>query len=71
LKGRGYEVLDSAANFLFIRRPGWDASAVFQHLRARGVYVRHFNLPRISDWLRVTIGTDPEMDRFLAELPAG
>ncbi len=71
LKGRGYEVLDSAATFLFIRRPGWDAPAVFQHLRARGVYVRHFNLPRISDWLRVTIGTDPEMDRFLADLPAG
>jgi histidinol-phosphate aminotransferase len=69
LKQRGCEVPESASNFLFIRKPGWDAKAVFQHLRSRRVFVRHFDLPRIRDRLRVTIGTDAEMDRFLAELP--
>jgi histidinol-phosphate aminotransferase len=50
-----------------VRGTGRLGTPVF--LRSRRVFVRHFDLPRIRDRLRVTIGTDAEMDRFLAELP--
>jgi histidinol-phosphate aminotransferase len=65
LKALGFEVLPSEANFIFIRKPGVPGAALFQTLRDRGVLVRRFNKPRIEDFLRVSIGTDEDMDRFL------
>jgi histidinol-phosphate aminotransferase len=56
----------SRANFVFIRIDG--AFAVKQALMDRGVLVRHFNTPDLQDFIRVTIGSDEEMDRFVAEL---
>lgn len=56
----GFEVLPSAANFVFARHPAHDAAALAAALRARAIIVRHFALPRIDQFLRITVGTDAE-----------
>ncbi|HHW47378.1 MAG TPA: histidinol-phosphate transaminase [Clostridiaceae bacterium] len=65
LTGIGFEVVDSLANFIFIRHPKVYAYDIFQKLREQGILVRHFNKPGIDNFLRVSIGTDSEMDIFL------
>ncbi|MCC2638329.1 MAG: hisC [Moraxellaceae bacterium] len=64
LDGLGFEVLPSAANFVFATLPGTDAGWLAQQLRERGVIVRHFRLPRIDQFLRITIGA-PEQNAAL------
>ncbi|MDR2434658.1 MAG: histidinol-phosphate transaminase [Treponema sp.] len=66
LRGLGFELLPSAANFIFMKHPSISGAAFFSALRERGILVRHFNKGRIADYLRVTIGTDEEMDVFLS-----
>ncbi|ARS52176.1 histidinol-phosphate transaminase [Kushneria konosiri] len=61
LKDLDIEVLPSQANFLFVRPRRHDAVSVAAHLRASGILVRHFGTPGLSDWLRISIGTDAEM----------
>lgn len=68
LAALGFEVLPSAANFLFARHPGRDGGELAQALRARNILVRHFHLPRIDQFLRITIGTDAQCGRLLAAL---
>lgn len=63
----GFEVLPSSTNFIFARHGRLAARDWYRELRVAGVLTRHYDAPRISDWLRVTIGTDDEMDIFLAE----
>ncbi|MDR2730178.1 MAG: histidinol-phosphate transaminase [Treponema sp.] len=65
LREIGFHVLPSAANFLFVKAPGISGEIFFNKLRERGILVRHFNKPRISDYLRVSMGTDPQMDEVL------
>jgi histidinol-phosphate aminotransferase len=60
----GFEVIPSAANFVFVRHPSHDAAKLAAALRADGVIVRHFRLPRIEQHLRISIGTDAECDRL-------
>ncbi len=55
-----FEVLPSAANFIFARHPQHDAAALAARLRQRGIIVRHFALPRIDQYLRISIGTDEQ-----------
>lgn len=59
------EVTDSKANFLFVRIPGLPGSTALLKLREKGVLVRNFNSGRISDWLRITIGTDEDMEKVV------
>jgi histidinol-phosphate aminotransferase len=66
LEAAGFTVIPSAANFLFIRFPCAPGDRAFAALRERGILVRRFDTDRIADFLRVTIGTDEDMDRFLA-----
>lgn len=68
LRRMGFNVIDSRANFLFISHPVLKASMLFQRLREQGILVRYFNKPRIDNFLRVSIGTDREMDCFLESL---
>jgi histidinol-phosphate aminotransferase len=68
LESLGFEVLPSAANFVFARHPGHDGAALASALRQRAVLVRHFAVPRISDYLRITVGTGAQTDRLLAAL---
>lgn len=57
LRGLGFEVLPSQANFLMIHHPGQDAAALAAGLRQRRVLVRHFRQARIDQYLRVSVGT--------------
>jgi histidinol-phosphate aminotransferase len=66
LAGLGFEVLPSAANFVFARHPGRSGADLAAGLRARGILVRHFRKPRIEDFLRITIGTEDECNRLIA-----
>ena len=68
LAGLGFEVLPSAANFLFVRHPKVPGAELAAGLRERAILVRHFAKPRIENHLRITIGTDAECDRLLAAL---
>ena len=60
LQSLGFDVLPSAANFIFARHPQRDAAQLAQALRERSIIVRHFRLPRIDQFLRITVGTDAE-----------
>jgi len=64
LQRLGFDVLPSGANFIFARHPAHRGADLAQALRERAVLVRHFKLPRIDDFLRITIGT-PDQHRAL------
>jgi histidinol-phosphate aminotransferase len=64
----GFEVLPSSANFVFACHPAHQGAALAAALRQRAVIVRHFAAPRISDFLRITVGTDGQIDRLLSAL---
>ncbi|MBK7015214.1 MAG: histidinol-phosphate transaminase [Sulfuritalea sp.] len=68
LKKLGFEVLPSAANFIFARHPGHDAQESALALRQRGIIVRHFKLPRIEQFLRITVGTDEQCAALVAAM---
>lgn len=64
----GFEVLPSRANFLFARHGVLPGREVAAGLRSREILVRHFDRPRIGDFLRITVGSDPECDALLSAL---
>ena len=64
----GFKVLDSSTNFLFISHKGVKAKDIFADLRSRGIFVRHWDKPRIDNYLRVTIGTDAQMKKLYEAL---
>jgi histidinol-phosphate aminotransferase len=66
----GFEVLPSAANFLFARHPGRDGADLAAALRERNIVVRHFSAPRIDQFLRITVGTDAQCEALVAGLRA-
>ena len=67
----GFETLPSSANFIFTKHKSKDAVIIFKKLRESGVIVRNFNEPeRISQYLRITIGTQDEMRKFVSILKA-
>jgi histidinol-phosphate aminotransferase len=68
LASLGFEVLPSAANFVFARHAGRDAGELAAELRARSIIVRHFRQPRIEQFLRITIGTDEQCAVLVAAL---
>ena len=70
LAALGFSVLPSRANFLFVTHPRRQAKAIFEALRQQNIFVRYFSLPRIDNYLRITVGTDEQMDRLLTALRA-
>lgn len=69
LAGLGFEVLPSAANFIFARHEEWDGAELTARLRERNIIVRHFRNPtRIAPYLRITVGTDEDCDLLLTAL---
>ena len=68
LAARGFELTDSAANFLFARTDQMAGRALYQALRYKGVLVRWFDGPRTADWLRITVGTKEQMEALLAAI---
>lgn len=63
LREAGILVLESRANFVFASVPGVNGAVVQQYLRKQGILVRHFDKPRLSDWVRISIGTDEQMEQ--------
>ena len=68
LEAMGFETTASRANFLFARHPRMEGGALYRALRQRGILVRHFDAPRISDYNRITVGTRAQMDALTAAL---
>lgn len=68
LTSLGFEVLPSAANFVFARHARRDAGELAADLRARSIIVRHFRQPRIDQFLRITVGTDEQCAILVAAL---
>jgi histidinol-phosphate aminotransferase len=66
LEDKGFEVLPSAANFIFARHPQHDAAHLAAKVREQGVIVRHFKQERIAQFLRISIGT-PEQNQALVD----
>jgi histidinol-phosphate aminotransferase len=64
----GFDVLPSSANFVFTRHPAHQGATLARELRQRAVIVRHFSAARISDHLRITVGTEQQIDRLLSAL---
>ncbi len=64
----GFSFPDSKANFIFASHESVPAEKIFKALREADIYVRYWNKPRINNSLRITIGTDDEMDRLVAFL---
>ena len=68
LSRRSWDVLPSESNFLFAKPAHRPAEELFEALRERNIFVRYFRGPRTGDRLRLTVGTDAEMDALLAAL---
>ena len=64
----GFTYPDSMTNFIFASHKSVPAKDIFMALREADIYVRYWNKPRISNSLRITVGTDEEMDRLIAFL---
>jgi histidinol-phosphate aminotransferase len=65
LRSIGFTVLPSSANFVLAVHPEKEGREIYRQLSEEGIWVRHFEGPRISPYIRVSIGTDEEMDVFL------
>ena len=65
LRELGFEMTKSSANFVFAKRPGTSGYELYMALKEKHILVRNFNKPRISDYLRITIGTKEQMDKFI------
>jgi len=69
LRNMGWQVPDSQSNFILATPTGNpDAQSIFNSLKRRGIFVRYFDQDRLNDKLRITIGTPPQNDAFLAAL---
>ena len=64
----GFDVVPSAANFLFAKHPELGGAALYERLKERGILVRYFRKPRIDGYVRITVGTPEEMDALCVEM---
>lgn len=68
LRALGFELPDSSANFVFAEHSKYGAKEICEYLKTRDIYVRYFKKPRIDNRLRITVGTDEEIDALIAAL---
>ena len=64
----GFSMSRSNTNFVFARHGKIGGAALYGELRARGILVRHFSAPKLDDYIRISIGTDAQMERLAAAL---
>ncbi len=64
----GFVFPDSKTNFIFAKHPNYCAKTLFEALKEVKIYVRYFNQPRINEYLRISIGTDEEMEKLIGFL---
>ncbi len=65
LKELGFRMTESRTNFLFVSHPALSGGDLYRRLKGKGILVRHFDKPRIDDYVRVTVGSREEMDSLL------
>ena len=65
MRNLGFEFNEPGANFIFASHPKYPAKELFAALREKDIYVRYFDKPRINNYLRITIGTDEEMQTLI------
>lgn len=70
LRKLGFDVIDSKANFIFAKSDKINGLSLYQKLKQRGILVRHFTADRISNYNRITIGTQKEMETFVKTVKA-
>lgn len=68
LKELGFDFPDSMSNFIFASHKKIPAEEIFEELKKKNIFVRYWNKPRIDNYLRITIGTDEEMEKFFEAL---
>lgn len=68
LENMGFKVFESQSNFLFVTHKTVNAKHIFETLKADNIFIRYFNLPRINNYLRITVGTDEQMDILLQHI---
>ncbi len=69
LREMGFTFNDSRTNFIFAKVPkGCNAKEIFEGLRSMGIYVRYFDKPKINDRMRISVGTDDEMNFLIGAL---
>ena len=61
----GFRVLPSQANFIFVSHESYSAEFLYTKLKEDGILVRHFNKQAVVNYLRITIGTDMQMNKLL------
>ena len=66
LVNRGFEVLPSSANFVFAAHPGVDGAALYQRLKEKNIFIRHFSAQRLNRYNRITVGTRAQIQTLLA-----
>jgi len=70
LRGLGWNVLPSGANFIFAEKEGLSGETVYKNLKKEGILVRHFNMEGIRNFVRITIGTDEDMEALMKSVRA-
>lgn len=68
LRKMGFTVADSKTNFLFAAHDSYKAAEICEYLKTKDIYVRYFSKPRINNHLRITVGTDEEINALIAAL---
>jgi histidinol-phosphate aminotransferase len=69
-RSMNFEVLESVANFIFVRNENIDAKELYEYLKSKNILVRHFDKAGIDDFIRITIGTEDEMDVLVEQVLA-
>ena len=64
LKSQGFYVLESKTNFLFAKKEGMAGNDIYKKIKEKGILIRHFNIPGIEDFVRITIGTHQQMEEL-------
>ena len=70
LEKLGFVTTDSSTNFVFVKHPEIEGEKLYRELKERGVLIRHFTLPRIKDYNRITVGTKEQIDVLLNNIKA-
>lgn len=68
LKEMGFVTTDSKSNFIFAKHPEVDGQLIYESLKKKGILVRHFSKPRISEYVRITVGTSEQMTALIFAL---
>ena len=68
LKKLGFQLTDSKTNFLFARHPGIPGKELYLALKARGILVRHFDDPKLTDYNRITVGSRQQMEKLITTI---